>query len=144
MEFKLTAKIFVANEANEFDTHFYGKTAYQKTYEHVISVEYDKREENEVAPSDVNIALTLEDNKLLEVNISKRYFDYKDGDFMAYAEIDNMVFEFEVSFYSHFGYDFKPKISNIIVRQWLDEGSFEDGDDCDMSYSLRNGLVKII
>lgn len=137
MEAKLRVEV---KKAPFIERNFYGKSSMTNVVESIFNFEYDKREV--IAPHGVKVELTLSDGEIMTIIADKRFLN--DNDIY-----DNMQC-FETSFlYQDMGYglelDFiNDELCDVIVREWLFMGDYEDGADEDNLYSLKNGDIKLL
>lgn len=137
MEARLRVEVKKApfNERN-----FYGKSSMTYVVESIFNCEYDKREV--IAPYGVKVELPLSDGEIMTIIADKRFLDENDI-------CDNMQC-FEISFLNQdkaYGlelYFINDELYNVIVREWLSMGDYEDGADEDNLYSLKNGDIKLL
>ena len=118
---------------------FYGNTMVKKVVEDILYHDTDKRED--VAPCGVyaTIAINsevkfgegdapLKTKKVFDIKINSRYFDSEgDGSYVAYFTIEEKTYEVWVRFEDK-------HLMEITLSEWLDGGSFEDGNDADNVY----------
>ena len=65
---------------------------------------------------------------MFDIKVDRHYFDHEgDNGYLAFFSIEEKTYELWVHF------DGK-HITNIMLSEWLDSGSFEDGDDADNIY----------
>jgi len=119
---------------------FYGNTMVKKVVEDILYHDTDKRED--VAPCGVYATIgikskvtlgegdtPLETLKVFDIKINSRYFDSEgDGSYVAYFTIEEKTYEVWV-------YIMGSHITNITLSEWLNSGSFEDGDNADNIYN---------
>lgn len=137
MEARLRVEV---KKAPFLERNFYGKSIMTHVVESIFNCEYDKREV--IAPHGVKVELTLSDGEIMTIIVDKRFLDENDI-------YDNMQC-FDTSFlYQEKAYglelDFiNDELCDVIVREWLFMGDYEDGADEDNLYSLKNGDIKLL
>lgn len=110
---------------------FYGKVASVQTLEE--NYELDKDEREEIAPHGISLVCYIHDDVKLSIEVSKHHLNHDaDNWFDTTFVMGSHVFELEVKF------DDKGKIKNVVLRQWLSYGEFEDGEEPDYTYGMTN------
>ena len=137
MEARLRVEV---KTAHFFERNFYGKTFGISVVENIFNCEYDKREV--IAPYGVKVELPLSNGRTMTIIADKRFL------------VDNDIYDnmqcFETSFlYQDMAYglelDFiNDELCDVIIREWLSMGDYEDGADEDNLYSLKNGDIKLL
>ena len=110
---------------------FYGSVTRRKVIDETFI-----RENNHAitAPHGVHAEITISD-KHFNIEISRTYLGCEDEDentYAAYFHDNEVVYKLWVKF------DGKGNIDQIILSEWLESGSFFDGDDADNVYQTAN------
>ena len=121
----------------------FGNTIVKEVYEE--SHYHDKDERKNIAPKGVNATISIDrshtdfDNKEIDardifaIKVNRRYLDYEyDNGYITFFHSDSKVYELYVKF------DENGDIENINLSEWLSEGEFEDGEDADNVYSMKD------
>lgn len=122
---------------------FYGNTMVKKVVEDILYHDTDKRED--VAPCGVYATIgikskvtlgegdtPLETLRVFDIKINRRYFDREgNGCYVAYFTIEDKTYEVWVSFEGR-------HLMEITLSEWLQSSYFEDGDDADNVYHVRD------
>lgn len=116
---------------------FYGKVASVQTLEENYELEKDEREE--IAPHGISLVCYIHDDVKLSIEVSKHHLNHDaDNWFDTTFVMGSHVFELEVKFGN------KDNIENVILRQWLSYGEFEDGEEPDYDYYLGSvGMTNV-
>ena len=120
----------------------YGRTFMTDVVESVFNYEYDKREY--IAPCGVKVELTVCDREVMTIIAENRFLDFN------YISWDDNIKCFDTSFlyqdraYGLELYFINDKLYEVIVREWLFMGDYEDGADEDKCYSLKKGEIKLL
>lgn len=110
---------------------FFGATTSKKVYEETIT--HDKDERKNVAPFGIVANIPISDD-MLYIKVTARYFDTDDfGVYFTFFDFDNKVFELSVSVNED-----NNDIENITLSVWLDNDSFESGDDAEETYTTED------
>ena len=116
---------------------FYGKVSSTQTLNDEYELDKDEREE--IAPHGISLVCYIHDDVKLSIEVSKHHLNYDaDNWFDTTFVMGSHVFELEVKF------DDKGKIKNVVLRQWLCYGDFEDGEEPDYAYYLGSvGMTNV-
>ena len=69
---------------------------------------------------------------MLDIKVDRHYLDHEgDNGYLAFFSIEEKTYELWVHFEGK-------HITNIMLSEWLDSGSFEDGDDADNVYNAKD------
>lgn len=134
-------------EVTRFDngnTHYYGNVVTKKVIEDVRLCEFDKRDENCIAPFGIVTTIAIDKSykdlngnkinakEVFEIKVNRYYFDHEgSGGYLAFFSIEEKVYELFVNFEGK-------HITNITLSEWLQSGYFEDGDDADNVYEAKD------
>lgn len=142
VESKLRVEITRFDNGN---THYYGNVVTKKVIEDVRLCEFDKRDENCIAPFGIvaTIAIDksskdLDGNKIdakevFEIKVNRYYFDHEGDDgFLAFFNLEDKVYELWVKFNEN------NEVENLWLSEWLENGYFQDGDDADIIYKMND------
>jgi hypothetical protein len=122
---------------------FYGNTMVKKVVEDILYHDTDKRKD--VAPCGVYATIgiknkvtlgegdtPLETLRVFDIKINSRYFDREgDGGYVAYFTIEEKTYEVWVRFENK-------HLIGITLSEWLQSSYFEDGDNADNIYYMRD------
>lgn len=136
-------RVEVTRSDNE-NTHYYGNVVTKKVVEDFHMCEFDKRDENCIAPFGIVAAIAidksskdLDGNKIdakeiFDIKISRYYFEHEsDGGFLAFFNLEDKVYELYVKFNEN------NEIEDLWLSEWLENGYFQDGDDADNIYKMN-------
>ena len=129
-------------EVTRFDngkTHYYGNVIVKKVVEDTRLCEFDKRDENCIAPFGIVATITIDksSNKIdakevFEIGVNRYYFDHEsDGSFIAFFNLEEKVYELRVKFNEN------NEVEDLWLSEWLENGYFQDGDDADNIYKMN-------
>ena len=102
---------------------FYGSTMVKKAVEDILIHDFDKR--SDIAPCGVYATIAID---------SKVTLGEGDNGYLAFFSIEEKTYELWVHFEGK-------HITNITLSEWLESGSFEDGDDADNTYSAKDFTI---
>ena len=122
---------------------FYGSTLVKKVVEDILIHDFDKR--SDIAPCGVYATIAIDSTitlgegetplktkRVFDIKVDRHYFDHEgDNGYLAFFSIEEKVYELFVNFEGK-------HITNITLSEWLDSGSFEDGDDADNVYEAKD------
>ena len=116
---------------------FYGKVASVQTFEENYKLDKDEREE--IAPHGISLVCYIHDDVKLSIEVSKHHLNHDaDNWFDTTFVMGSHVFELEIKF------DNKGNVENVILRQWLSYGEFEDDEKPDYDYYLGSiGMTNV-
>ena len=116
---------------------FYGKVASVQTFEE--NYELDKDEREEIAPHGISLVCYIHNDVKLSIEVSKHHLNHDaDNWFDTTFVMGSDVFELEIKF------DNKGNVENVILRQWLSYGEFEDEEKPDYDYYLGSiGMANV-
>ena len=134
-------------EVTRFDnsnTHYYGNVITKKVVEDNRFCEFDKRDENCIAPFGIMAIIPidksykdLDGNKIdareiFDIKISRYYFEHEsDNTFLAFFIVEDKVYELWVKFNK------KDEVEDLWLSEWLEIGYFQNGDDADNIYKMN-------
>lgn len=141
VESKLRVEITRFDNAN---THYYGNVIAKKVVEDARFCEFDKRDENCIAPCGINATIAidksykdLDGNKIdakeiFDIKISRYYLVHEGNNtFLAFFNLEDKVYELYVKFNEN------NEIEDLWLSEWLENGYFQDGDDADNIYKIN-------
>ena len=142
VESKLRVEITRFDNGN---THYYGNVVTKKVIEDVRLCEFDKRDENCIAPFGIVTTIAIDKSykdlngnkinakEVFEIKVNRYYFDHEDdGGFLAFFSVEEKVYKLWVKFNEN------NEVENLWLSEWLENGYFQDGDDADIIYKMND------
>lgn len=124
----------VTTATNVPSNPYYSRVNTKISYEMVNEYEEWKIDPSDTAPCGVKFSVKLDySESTLDGVITKYNLQGDDGIFTATFGIMSRLYELTITFK-----DGKPYTA--CLEEWLDEASFEDGDDCDVTYTSDDKL----
>ncbi len=144
VEAKLRVEMLENREGSK--NPFYGSTMVKKVVEDIHIHDFDKR--SDIAPCGVYATIAIDSEvtlgegdtplktkRVLDIKVDRHYLDHEGSDgYLAFFSIEEKTYELWVRFEGK-------HITNITLSEWLESGSFEDGDDADNTYSAKDFTI---
>ena len=144
VEAKLRVEMLENREGSK--NPFYGSTMVKKVVEDILIHDFDKR--SDIAPCGVNATIAIDSEvilgegesplktkRVLDIKVDRHYLDHEgDNGYLAFFSIEEKTYELWVHFEGK-------HITNIMLSEWLNSGSFEDGDDADNVYHAKDFTI---
>ena len=141
VEAKLRVEMLENREGSK--NPFYGSTMVKKVVEDILIHDFDKR--NDIAPCGIYATIAIDSTitlgegktplktkRVFDIKVDRHYLDHEgDNGYLAFFSIEEKTYELWVHFEGK-------HITNIMLSEWLDSGSFEDGDDADNVYNAKD------
>ena len=146
VEAKLRVEMLENREGSK--NPFYGSTMVKKVVEDILIHDYDKRPNGTIAPCGVYATIAIDSvitlgegesplktKRVFDIKVDRHYFDHEgDNGYLAFFSIEEKTYELWVHFDGN-------HIINIMLSEWLQSGSFEDGDDADNVYNAKDFTI---
>ena len=141
VESKLRVEVTLFDNAN---THYYGNVITKKVVEDARFCEFDKRDENCIAPCGINATIAIDKSykdldgkkidakEIFDIKISRYYLEHEgEGRFIAFFDVEDKAYEFWVKFNEN------GEVENLWLSEWLENGYYKDGYDADNIYKMN-------